>query len=180
MSPRNAYRPIWSQRSIPHRLFLALLLAAAAWLLVACSGSEGRVRRSVESAAAAVEEGLNQGDRSKVEPFFATEAEGANAAGLADTWGALQTFAEGLTPSDRVQVHSFEITEVEVHEGGDLARAGYRLHLSVIRSSQVVFGFVATQNLALTRSDGQWRISGGDVAELSEVVGQWPPAQSAP
>lgn len=166
---------------MPHRLFLAALFAAAAWLLVACGGSEGRIRSTVENAAEAVEEGLNHGDLGQVKTTFATEDEGANAAGLANTWGALQTFAGGLTPSDQVQFHSFSVTEVAVHEDGNLARAGYRLHLSVIRNRQVVFGFVATQYLALTRIDGKWLISGGDQAQLSDVVGQWPlPRTSTP
>jgi ketosteroid isomerase-like protein len=74
----------------------------------------------------------------------------------------------------RVQVHTFDVQEVAVHEQGNLARATYRLHLSVLRDGQVAFGFVATQNLALARTGRQWRISGGDQAQLSDVIGEWP------
>lgn len=164
------------------RLILTFLLTASAWLLLACgAGSEAGVRKTVEDAAQAVEAGLNQGDLSRVQSFFATEAEGANAAGLAYTWGALQEFTGGLTTSDRVQFHSFRVESIDVHEDGNLARAGYRLHLSIVRNGQVAFGFVATQNLALARMNGEWLISGGDQVQLSEVLGQWPlPDNSAP
>lgn len=155
-------------------------LAAGSLLLGACSTrSEAAVRQTVEEAAQTVEKGLNRHSLDRVQPYFATAAEGANAAGLAETWGALQTFAASLIPSDRVQFHSFDVEEVIVHEQGNLARASYRLHMSVLRDSQVVFGLVATQNLALTRTGRTWRISGGDQAQLSEVVGQWPLPGSA-
>jgi hypothetical protein len=161
-------------------IFPALVVVAGAWLLMACAtGSEAAVRKTVEEAAQAMEEGLNLRNLDRVQPFFATAAEGANMAGLAETWGTLQAFAGSLTASDRVQVHSFDVQEVFVHEEGNLARATYRLHLSVLRGSQVVFGFVATQNLALLRTGRGWRISGGDQAQLDEVVGQWPLPGSA-
>lgn len=157
------------------RLIIAIVLLTAVWLLAACStGSETAVRNTVEDAAAAVEGGLNRHALDQVQPFFVSEAEGANVAGLADTWGALQAFAGSLTSSDRVQFHSFAVEEVVVHEEAGIARATYRLHLSVLRGNQVVFGLIATQNLALTRTGREWRISGGDEAQLSEVVGQWP------
>lgn len=155
-------------------IFLTLLLIAVAGLLAACGGAEANVRKTIEEAAASVEDGLNQRDLARVQSFFATETEGANAEGLTHTWQALQNFSQGLTNSTRVQLHSFEVQEVAVHEQGNLARATYRLHLSVLRDGQVIFGFVATQNLALTRIGGQWLISGGDQAQLSEIVGQWP------
>jgi ketosteroid isomerase-like protein len=155
-------------------ILLSMLLIAVAGLLAACGGAEVTVRKTIEEAAAAIEDGLNQGDLAQVQTLFATEAEGANSDGLANTWQALQTFSQGLTNSDRVQVHSFDVQEVAVHEQGNLARATYRLHLSVLRDGQVAFGFVATQNLALMRTGRQWRISGGDQAQLTDVVGQWP------
>ena len=155
------------------------MLVAGAWLLLACgSSSEAAVRGTVEAAAVAAEEGLNRRNLDQVQPFFATEAEGANPAGLAETRGALQRFAESLTSHDRVQVHSFDVQEVAVHESGNLARATYRMHLSVLRGSEVIFGVVAVQNVALLRTPRGWRISGGDQAQLSEVVGWWPPPGS--
>lgn len=155
-------------------IFLTLLLIAVAGLLAACGGAEANVRKTIEEFAAAIEDGLNQGDLAQVQSFFVTETEGANTDGLTNTWQALQTFSQGLNNSTRVQVHSFEVQEVAVHEQGNLARATYRLHLSVLRDGQVAFGFVATQNLALMRTGGQWRISGGDEAQLTDVIGQWP------
>lgn len=156
------------------RWILLGVLFAVMGLFVACSGAEASVRKTIEEAAAATEAGLNQGDLEEVQAFFVAEAEGGNPEGLANTWQVLQMFSQGLTNSNRVQVHSFDVQEVAVHEEGNLARAKYRVHLSVLRDGQVVFGFVATQNLALIRTGRQWRISGGDQAQLSDVVGQWP------
>lgn len=160
-------------------IFIGLLLLTGSLLLTACgSNSEATVRGIVADAAKAVESGLNNRNLDRVETFFATEAEGANKAGLEETWGALQRFAESLTSSDRIQFHRFDIEEVTVHESDGLARATYRLHLSVLRGSEVIFGFVAVQNLALSKTPRGWRISGGDAPQLSEVVGQWPPRGS--
>lgn len=157
------------------KFLFAILLTAVAWLLLACgAGSEGDIRKTVDDAAQAATDGLNRRNLSRAQSFFSSEAEGANATGLANTLGALQAFAQDLTPGDRVQLHSFDVQDVNLHEDGNLARASYRLHMSVLRGSQVVFGFVATQNLALTRIKGKWLISGGDEAQLSEVLGQWP------
>jgi len=157
-------------------ILIGLLLLTGSLLLTACgNNSSASVRRTVEDAAKAVESGLNQRNLDKVEASFATEAEGANQAGLAETWGALLRFTESLTSSDRIQFHSFAVEEVTVHESDGLARATYRLHLSVLRGSEVLFGFVAIQDLALTKTPRGWRISGGDAAQLSEGVGQWPP-----
>lgn len=156
-------------------LSLTVILFVGAWLLMGCSTrQEAAVRTTVENAAKAAEEGLNRRNLDSTQSFFATEAEGANIAGLAGTWGALQALDSGLTASDRVQFHSFDVEEVAVHDADNLARATYRLHLSVLRDNQVMYSLVVTQNLALTRTARGWRISGGDQAQLSDVVGQWP------
>lgn len=157
-------------------ILIGLLLVTGSLLWATCGdNSTATVRKTIEDAAKAVESGLNNRNLDKVEGFFATAAEGANPAGLEETWGALQRFMAGLTSSDRVQFHSFAVKEVTVHESGGLARATYRMHLSVLRGSEVIFGFVAVQDLALSKTPRGWRISGGDTPQLSEVVGQWPP-----
>jgi len=51
----------------------------------------------------------------------------------------------------------------------------YRLHFSVIRDGQAIFGADATQNIALLKTQRGWRISGGDVPQLEQVIGNWPP-----
>ena len=161
------------------KLLINLILFFVASLLTACgNSSDGAIRKSVEDAATAVEDGLSQRNLDAVEPFFATEAEGANQAGLEETWGAMRRFTDSLTNSERIQFHSFEIQNVSVHESGNLAAVTYRLHLSVLRDSQVMYGFVAVQNLALIKTARGWRISGGDQAQLSEITGQWPPGAS--
>lgn len=163
-------------------LWLRLLVLLVPLLLAGCGSAEpGAVQRMVESVAKASEEGLNRRNLAEVEKYFATVEEGGNEAGLQETQQALRQFAASLTASDRIQFHSFNVESVEVHEDGGLARATYRLHLSVIRDSIVIFGAVVTQDLALVRTPRGWRISGGDTPQLSEVTGQWPPrgAQSS-
>lgn len=160
------------------KFLISLILVFAAVLLTACGNADGAVRKTVEDAATAVEDGLNRRNLDAVEPFFATEAEGANKAGLEETWGALRRFTDSLTSSDRIQFHSFDVQSVSVHESGGLAKATYRLHLSVLRGSQVIYGFVAVQDLALIKTARGWRISGGDQAQLSEITGSWPPPGS--
>jgi hypothetical protein len=91
----------------------------------------------------------------------------------------LESFAAELGSGDTVQVHSFDVEEVVVHDKRNLGRVTYRLHMSVLRNGQVIYGFVATQNLAMVQVNGAWRIGGGDVPQLSDVVGAWPPEQAA-
>lgn len=152
-----------------------LLVLVMAMVLAGCGGSERNVRSTVERLAQTTEAGLNRRNLQEVERYFATPAEGANAAGIIETLEALRGFAASLTGRDRVQFHSFNVTDVAVHESDGLARVSYRLHLSVLRDSTVIFGTVVNQDLALIRTPRGWRISGGDTPQLSEVTGQWPP-----
>ncbi len=162
--------------NLAQRLLLALALIGGVFLFAACDRSEFTVRTTVENAASAAEAGFARGDITGVQPFFATTADGANQAGLDETWGALQSFAASLDNSSRVQFHSFDVLETRVHEGGGLAAVTYRLHMSVLRNGEVAFGAVVTQNLALLKIPRGWLISGGDEPQLSEVQGQWPPS----
>lgn len=156
--------------------WLNLLVLVMPLLLVACGGGgERAIQKTVEELAPIIEDGLNRRDLSAVEPYFATPAEGANAAGLKETQEALRKFAASLTSSDRVQFHDFAVENVSVHESGGLARASYRLHFSIIRNSTVVYGAVMTQDMALLKTARGWRVSGGDQPQLSEVTGRWPP-----
>jgi hypothetical protein len=156
-------------------IWLSLSVWAAALLLAGCGGSNQAVRSTVERTAQAAEAGLNRRNLQEVERYFATKEEGANEAGIKETLEALAGFAASLTGSDRVQFHRFDVTDVSVHESDGLARVTYRLHLSVIRDSIVIFGAVVNQDLALVRTPRGWHISGGDTPQLSEVTGQWPP-----
>jgi hypothetical protein len=45
----------------------------------------------------------------------------------------------------------------------------------VIRDGQAIFSANATQNIALLKTQRGWRISGGDVPQLEQVIGNWPP-----
>jgi hypothetical protein len=156
-------------------IWISLVVLVAPLLLAGCGTSGQAVRSTVERTAQAAEAGLSRRNLQEVEGYFATKEEGANEAGMKETLDALAGFAASLTSSDRVQIHRFDVTDVSVHEGDGLARATYRLHLSVIRDSTVIFGAVVDQDLALVRTPRGWRISGGDTPQLSEVTGQWPP-----
>ncbi|GIV80278.1 MAG: hypothetical protein KatS3mg050_4805 [Litorilinea sp.] len=160
-------------------LWISLMVIVVPLWLTACSNNERAVRQTVEELADAVQSGLNRRNLNAVEPFFATPDEGANAAGLGETWEALQTFADQLGSSDQVQFHSFDVESVAVHEENKLARVTYRLHFSVVRNGLPIYSAVVTQNLALIRTSRGWRISGGDVPRLDDVTGQWPPRSSA-
>jgi hypothetical protein len=160
-----------------------LALVTLLFGLVYASRPDRIVQKTVEDAAATVERALNRGDLTAVAPLFATAAEGANEAGLDETWRALRQFGENLSAAERVQFHSFSVRDVEVHQrapgGIPVARATYRLHMSVLRDGQVTYGAAVEQNLALLKTSRGWRISGGDQPRLSEVVGQWPRANVA-
>jgi hypothetical protein len=156
-------------------LWQLILLLGVALTLAACDRSAFTVSTTVENAARAAETALAR-DRnlSTVRPFFATVEDGANPAGLDETWGALERFAASLDNSTRVQFHSFDVVNTKVHENGGLATAAYRLHMSLLRNGEVIFSAVVTQNLALLKKNGSWTISGGDAPQLTEVQGQWP------
>jgi hypothetical protein len=156
-------------------LWQLILMLGVTLTLAACDRSAFTVSTTVENAARAAETALAR-DRnlSTVQPFFATVEDGANPAGLDETWGALGRFAASLDNSTRVQFHSFDVVNTKVHENGGLATATYRLHLSVLRNGEVVFNAIITQNLALMKSPRGWLIGGGDEPQLSEVQGQWP------
>jgi hypothetical protein len=156
-------------------LWQLIVLLGVTLTLAACDRSAFTVSTTVENAARATETAL-AGDRdlSTVQPFFAKLEDGANPAGLNETWGALERFAASLDNSTRVQFHSFDVVNTKVHENGGLATAGYRLHMSLLRDGEVTFSAVVTQNLALLKKNGNWTISGGDAPQLTEVQGQWP------
>ncbi|GAB4577386.1 MAG: hypothetical protein Fur0022_01170 [Anaerolineales bacterium] len=152
-------------------VFLALTVGAG-WLIV--RGAEERaVRRVVEEVQTAALAGLNRRNPNALDEYFATEAEGAQATGLAETQQAYQDFVAQLPGDNAVQFHSFDITALEVHEDAGLAKVTYRLHFSVSQGT-ATFSAKATQSLALLKTPRGWRISGGDAAQLEDVVGNWP------
>lgn len=160
------------------RLLLIVLLLAVGggvlWWWI--GGRDARsVRRTIEELEQATVSGLNQRDLSAVEPYFATEAEGAIPSGLTQTRDALRTFAAQLTGSDQVQFQSFGVQNVAVHAQDGLADVQYRIRFSVMRNGGVIYGGVAQQTVSLLKTPRGWRIMGGDQPRMSEVVGKWPP-----
>jgi len=155
-------------------IVLVGLLVGAAWLTQ--RGAEERaVRRVIDEAQTAALTGMNSRNPDALDEYFATEAEGAQAAGLAETQQAYKDFVEQLPGNNAVQFHSFDIRAMEVHEDAKLAKVTYRLHFSVIRNGQAIFSAKATQNIALTKTPRGWRIMGGDAPQLEDVTGIWPP-----
>ena len=161
------------KRIIPFTILLAAV-AAAAWLIQ--RGAEERaVRRVLDEVQTAALGGLNRRNPSALDEYFATVAEGAQAAGLAETQQAYQDFVAQLPGNNAVQFHSFDITALEVHEEAGLANATYRLHFSLVCSGQAIFSARATQTIALLATPRGWRIMGGDTPRLDDVSGNWPP-----
>lgn len=154
--------------------FVAVLVAAGAWWVQ--SGAEERaVRRVLDDVQAAALAGLNRRDPAALDAYFATEAEGALAAGLVETQQAYRDFVAWLPGNNAVQFHSFDIQSLEVHKDAGLTRVTYRLHFSVLRSGQAIFSARATQDIALLKTPRGWRIMGGDAPQLEDVTGNWPP-----
>jgi len=155
-------------------IVLVAFVVGAAWLTQ--RGAEERaVRRVIDEIQSAALTGMNRRNPDALDEYFATEAEGAVAAGLTETQQAYKDFIAQLPGNNAVQFHSFDIIALEVHEDAGLAKVTYRLHFSVIRSGQVLFSAKATQNIALLKTPRGWRIMGGDAPQLEDVTGNWPP-----
>ncbi len=155
--------------------FGVLLAIIAGIVLLTQQGAEERaVRRVIDEVQAVALNGFQFNKPDTLDNYFATVQEGAVAAGLAQTQQAYKDFVAQLAGS-AVQFHSFDIKTVEVHEEAKLAKVTYRLHFSVLRSGQVVFSAVVTQDLALLKTSRGWRISGGDAPQLDNVQGAWSP-----
>ena len=152
---------------------LALVVVGAGWLVQ--RGAEAQaVRGVIQDVQAAALRGLNQRQPDALDDYFATQAEGAVSSGLAETQQAYKTFVAQLPGDNAVQFHSFDILAIEVHEDAGLAKVTYRLHFSVLRDGQAIFGGRATQDVALRKTPRGWRISGGDTPQLESVIGKWP------
>lgn len=150
------------------------VIAGIAWL-VQRGAEERAVRRIIDEFQTEALAGLNSRNPDALNEYFATETEGAQAAGLAETQQVYKDFVAQLTNNSLVQFHSFDIQALEVHEDAGLAKVTYRLHFSVIRNGQAIFSAKATQNIALIKTPRGWRISGGDAGQLEDVTGNWPP-----
>ena len=154
---------------------VVLVTAIVGIALLTQQGAEERaVRRVIDDVQAAALNGFQFNNPKALDEYFATVQEGAIASGLTQTQQAYQDFVTQLAGST-VQVHSFDIQAIEVHEDANLAKVTYRLHFSVVRNGQAIFGGVATQDLALLKTRRGWRISGGDAPQLENVQGTWPP-----
>jgi hypothetical protein len=155
-------------------LFILVAAISGIGLLTQRGAEEGAVRRVIDEVKSAALNGFQFNNPDALDKYFATVQEGAVAAGLIQTQQAYKDFVAQLAGST-VQFHSFDIQAVEVHEAAKLAKVTYRLHFSVVRNGQAIFGGVAIQDLALLKTSRGWRISGGDAPQLESVQGVWPP-----
>jgi len=155
-------------------LSLSLAVIIAAGWLVQRGAEERAVRRVIAEVEKAALAGLNNRNPNALDEYFATEAEGAVAAGLAETQQAYTDFVAQLPNSSTVQFHAFDILDLEVHDDAGLAKVTYRLHFTLIRNGQAIFSAKAAQNVALLKTARGWRISGGDTPQLEDVAGNWP------
>ena len=153
---------------------LAVLVVGIAWFIQ--QGAEERAVRGVlgEVQTAALG-GLNSRNAGALDDYFATVAEGAQSAGLAETQQAYKDFVAQLPGNNAIQIHSFDITTLEIHKEAGLAKVTYRLHFSVLRGGQAIYSATATQNIAMLKTPRGWRISGGDTPQIADVTGNWPP-----
>jgi hypothetical protein len=155
-------------------LVVILVSVIGIGLLTQQGAEERAVRRVIDEVQSAALNGFQFNTPNALDEYFATVQEGAVAAGLTQTQQAYKDFVTQLAGST-VQFHSFDIKAIEVHEDARLAKVAYRLHFSVLRNGQAIFGAVATQDIALLKTPRGWRISGGDAPQLESVLGTWPP-----
>ena len=153
---------------------LVVLIVGVGWL-VQRGADERVVRRVLGDVQAAALGGLNSRNAGALDDYFATVAEGAQAAGLAETQQAYKDFVGQLPGNNAIQIHSFDITTLEIHKEAGLAKVTYRLHFSVLRGGQAIYSATATQNIAMLKTPRGWRISGGDTPQIADVTGNWPP-----
>ncbi len=156
--------------------FILGSLIALLALLLAASGNpdEGEVRGVVINADRAMEEAINgKGDIAAVEQYFATPEEGAHPGGLANTRDALwKAFGDHPRAFALIEFSNFRIAEVQVHSSSGLAKVTYQIDVRMVHNGNVSTRTV-TQDLALLRTHTRgWRISGGDAAQVSKVVGR--------
>lgn len=153
---------------------LGTLIELLALVLAACASSdESGVRGVVIGADRAMEEAFNgKGDIAAVEQYFATADEGANPAGLLNTRDSLRkAFDDHSRGSTLIEFSNFRITQLQVHSSAGLAKVTYQIDARMVHNGNISTVTV-TQDLALLRTKTRgWRISGGDAAQVSNVVG---------
>lgn len=152
------------------------MMVGGGWLIQ--RGAEERAVRSVMGdVQTAALTGLNTRNSNALDGYFATEAEGAQVAGLAETQQAYKDFVAQLPGNTAVQFHAFDIVALEVHAEAGLAKVTVRLHFSVVQNGQAISSATATQDIALLKTPRGWRISGGNTVQLQDVTGSWPPLE---
>ncbi len=132
------------------------------------------MRQVMDEVQTAALQGLNRKNPNALDGYFASEAEGAVAAGLAQTQQAYKDFVGQLPGPNAVQFHTFDVRALEVHADAGLAKVTFRLHFSILKNGQPIFSARVIQDLALRKTPRGWRISGGDAPQLEDITGTWP------
>ncbi len=152
------------------RLRLLSVALIVVVLLGACSQADELPDPSavVQSAAQAFTDGFNNRDLTQFETYFATPAQGADAAGLAQTLTAAQTALANAADSDMFQLQDFAILSQQIDQTNNLATVRYRATVSIVRNeTNAVFSGIVEENVALSLVNNQWLISGGDTPRIT-------------
>ncbi len=161
------------KRAIP-LIFLLLSL-----VLASCGGSDdagqaaddagqAAVEDAVRGAANAFVEGFNNRDLNQFDTYFAPPNDQY---GTAETLDAAYQFMDTAAPGDTFQLDKLEIKNVQVDTKREEATVSYYAEVSTWENGTATFTAVVTQDVSLTKINGQWLITGGDPANVQAGVG---------
>ena len=151
-----------------------IITAIAIVMLSACTAADDSTSTSgspsdvVQSAAQAYVDGFNNRDLTQFKTYFATDTQGADPAGLAQTLDAAEKTMKTAEDNDQFQLHDFQITTEETDQQNKLSTVHYTANVSIVRNQDlVVFSGNIEQDVALTKVGDKWLISGGDAPQIT-------------
>ncbi|MCA9908494.1 MAG: hypothetical protein KC519_07580 [Anaerolineae bacterium] len=125
----------------------------------------------MQAAVQAYVEGFNNRELTSFHAFFATTAQGADAAGLAQTLDAANQALNDSQAGDQFQLQNFQITSQRIDEQNNAAVVHYLASVAIVRNeTDAVFAATVEQDVALILVDNQWLISGGDAPQITPTV----------
>ena len=161
-----------------------LILAGLTLALAACDASAGSTAPApADDAARPIEDQLQKAfgalpdemanqDFSGFEQYTATTAQGADKEGLNQVFAWVQEVRQkGDAPADTSEYKLNELRVSNIETQGSDATAHVYIDMSKIADGDVVnAAFIVEQDIALVQVDGQWLISGADVAQITDVL----------
>lgn len=150
------------------------IAAIAIVMLSACTAADESTSTSgspsdvVQSAAQAYADGFNSRDLTQFKTYFATDTQGADPAGLAQTLDAAEKAMKTAEDNDQFQLQDFQITTEKTDQQNKLSTVHYMATVSIVRNEdQAVFAGNIEQDIALTKVGDKWLISGGDAPQIT-------------